>query len=117
MIAGEAYDKNLTHRAGRGSVRSYMDEALELAGDSELDVARIVTDRIHLDAAVEAYRRFDRREDGCVKVLLLPADWIWWTPRSAQADGGSGCSGRALSRPSALTDFARRIDSQVARIQ
>ena len=71
---GEAYDKNLTYRAGRCSVRAYMDEALELAGDSKLDVASIVTDRVHLDDAVEAYRRFDRREGGCVKVLLLPAE-------------------------------------------
>ena len=51
-----------------------MDEALELAGDSEFDIASIVTDRVHLDHAAQAYRRFDRREDGCVKVLLLPAE-------------------------------------------
>jgi 2-desacetyl-2-hydroxyethyl bacteriochlorophyllide A dehydrogenase len=71
---GEAYDKNLTYRAGRCSVRAYMDEALELAGDPEFDIASIVTDRTRLENAVEAYRRFDRREDGCVKVLLLPGE-------------------------------------------
>lgn len=69
---GEAYDKNLTYRAGRCSVRAYMDEALRLAGDTEFELARIVTDRIRLEDAVDAYRRFDRREDGCVKVLLKP---------------------------------------------
>jgi threonine dehydrogenase-like Zn-dependent dehydrogenase len=47
---------------------------LELAGDPEFDIASIVTDRTRLENAVEAYRRFDRREDGCVKVLLLPGE-------------------------------------------
>ncbi|MCP4202585.1 MAG: alcohol dehydrogenase catalytic domain-containing protein [bacterium] len=71
---GEAYDNNLTYRAGRCPVRSYMDEALQLAGDSELDIAGIVSDRIRLEDAVDAYRRFDRREAGCVKVLLFPGE-------------------------------------------
>lgn len=69
---GEAYDKNLTYRAGRCSVHSYLDEALQLAAGSDFDIASIVTDRVRLEDAVDAYRRFDRREDGCVKVLLLP---------------------------------------------
>ncbi len=69
---GEAYDKNLTYRAGRCSVRAYLEEALELAGGAADDLTRIVTDREVLDNAREAYRRFDRREDGCVKVLLVP---------------------------------------------
>ena len=68
----EAYDKNLTYRAGRCSVRSYMDEALELAAKEAADLTRIITDREPLAEAAAAYRRFDRREHGCVKVLLIP---------------------------------------------
>jgi threonine dehydrogenase-like Zn-dependent dehydrogenase len=69
---GEAYDKNLTYRAGRCPVRAYLDEALELAGSRAVDFSAIVTDRLRLDEAVAAYRRFDRRDGGCVKVLLRP---------------------------------------------
>lgn len=69
---GEAYDRNLTYRAGRCPVRAYLDEALELAAAAAADLVGIVTDRVGLENAVEAYRRFDRRENGCVKVLILP---------------------------------------------
>ena len=70
---GEAYDKNLTYRAGRCPARAYLDEALELAAGVAPVLSAIVTDRVGLEDAIEAYRRFDRREDGCVKVLLLPS--------------------------------------------
>ena len=69
---GEAYDKNLTYRAGRCPARAYMNEALALAGDTAFDLASIVTERTPLAGAVDAYRRFDKRTGGCVKVLLLP---------------------------------------------
>lgn len=69
---GEAYDKNLTYRAGRCPVRAYLEEALEWAASGTADLSAIVTDRVRLDGAVAAYRRFDRREGGCVKVLLKP---------------------------------------------
>ncbi|MFQ5528199.1 MAG: alcohol dehydrogenase catalytic domain-containing protein [Thermoanaerobaculia bacterium] len=69
---GDAYDKNLTYRAGRCPVRAYLEEALEVAAVRSEELVGIVTDRVGLEDAVEAYRRFDRRQDGCVKVLLVP---------------------------------------------
>lgn len=69
---GEAYDKNLTYRAGRCPVRAYLDEALELAAAAADELSGTVTDRVGLDGAPEAYRRFDQRRGGCVKVVLLP---------------------------------------------
>jgi threonine dehydrogenase-like Zn-dependent dehydrogenase len=70
---GEAYDKNLTYRAGRCSARAYMAEALTLAADPRFDLASIATERTPLADAADAYERFDKRAGGCVKVILLPA--------------------------------------------
>ena len=50
----------------------FLDEALALAKRCANDLGRIVTDRESLENAVEAYRRFDARDGGCVKILLLP---------------------------------------------
>jgi threonine dehydrogenase-like Zn-dependent dehydrogenase len=69
---GEAYDKNLTYRAGRCPARRYLEPLLaSLAADSAgLDA--VWTHRMPLAEAAEAYELFDARRDGCVKVLLEP---------------------------------------------
>lgn len=69
---GEAYDKNLTYRAGRCPARRYLEPLLaSLAADGE-ELAAVWTHRLPLAAAAEAYELFDARRDGCVKVLLEP---------------------------------------------
>ena len=67
---GEAYDKNLTYRAGRSPARSLLEPALELAARSGVD--RIVSHRIPLAEAAHGYRIFDGRLEGATKVLLEP---------------------------------------------
>jgi threonine dehydrogenase-like Zn-dependent dehydrogenase len=37
-----------------------------------IDPAQILTRRVDLDDAIDAYRSFDRREEGWLKVELLP---------------------------------------------
>lgn len=75
ITPGEAYDKNLTYRAGRSPARRYMEGALDLARrlDSEgLGLERIVSHRLPLDAARDGYRIFDERLEAATKVLLVP---------------------------------------------
>ena len=67
---GEAYDKNLTYRAGRAPARHYMERALALG--QRAGVARIVSHQLPLEAAREGYRIFDERLEGATKVLLVP---------------------------------------------
>lgn len=69
---GEAYDKNLTYRAGRCSARAYLDRALSLAASERSKLELVVTHRVSLEEVPEMYRRFDRAEPGCVKVLVDP---------------------------------------------
>lgn len=67
---GEAYDKNLTYRAGRAPARHFLERALEIGARTGVD--RIVSHRIPLEEAVHGYRIFDGRLEGATKVLLEP---------------------------------------------
>ncbi|MFG0319792.1 MAG: alcohol dehydrogenase catalytic domain-containing protein [Planctomycetota bacterium JB042] len=68
----EAYDKNLTFAIGRCPARRLAEPLLELLRREEIDVSPLVTHRMPLADAVRAYDRFDRREDGCIKIVLEP---------------------------------------------
>ena len=68
----EAYDKNLTYRAGRCPVRSYLDQVMELVAREKPPLERVFTHRMSLDEGPEAYALFDARVGGVVKVGLEP---------------------------------------------
>lgn len=68
----EAYDKNLTYRIGRCPARSLMDETLALIGTGRYDLSRIISHRLPLAEGVAGYQMFDRKEDGCTKIVLSP---------------------------------------------
>jgi threonine dehydrogenase-like Zn-dependent dehydrogenase len=70
---GEAYDKNLTYRAGRCPARRYMDELLSLVAEGRFPLADLVSHRLPLAEAPRAYELFDRKLDGCTKVVLRPS--------------------------------------------
>lgn len=68
------FDKGLTLRMGQCHVRQWTDELLELAlrdGD-ELGLEDLATHRLPLSEAPEAYRMFQAKADGCLKVVLTP---------------------------------------------
>jgi len=67
----EAYDKNLTLRIGRAPARSLMDELLPLLLRRP-ELAQIVTHRRPLADGPAAYRMFDAKADGCIKVAFTP---------------------------------------------
>ncbi len=69
---GEAYDKNLTYRAGRCPARAYMERLLPWTREHAAELGGLVTHRRPLDEAVDAYRVFDGRLEGCIKTLLVP---------------------------------------------
>jgi len=68
----EAYDKNLTYRVGRCPARRLASELLPLVQSRNFDFAAVVSHRLALDEGVEAYRIFDEKIDGCIKVSLIP---------------------------------------------
>jgi len=69
---GEALDKNLTIKAGNTPHRKYIPELVDLVETGAVDPAQILTQTEPLTDAIEAYKAFDRREPGWIKVELRP---------------------------------------------
>ncbi len=69
---GEAYDKNLTYRAGRAPARRYMERLLPLIHSRKYDLGALISHRLSLEDAPRGYDLFDRRLESCTKVMLLP---------------------------------------------
>ncbi len=70
----QLFDKQLTLRMGQANVRRWTDELLPLVQDpaDPLGVLDLRTHRMPLERAPEAYATFQRKEDGCIKVVLDP---------------------------------------------
>ena len=69
---GQVFDKGLTLRFGQAPVQNYLDQLLGLVRDGTMSADDIVTHRFPLERAAEAYRLFNEKKDGCVKVVLKP---------------------------------------------
>jgi len=70
---GEAMNKNITLRMGNCNHRKYIPHLLELVRTCAVKPTKILTHVGPLTGAIEAYKNFDRREPGWVKVMLEPA--------------------------------------------
>ncbi|MGO1277530.1 MAG: glutathione-dependent formaldehyde dehydrogenase, partial [Cellulosimicrobium funkei] len=70
----QLFDKQVTLRMGQANVRRWTDDVLPLAADvsDPLGVLDLRTHRLPLESAPDAYRTFQRKEDGCIKVVLDP---------------------------------------------
>ena len=69
---GEAYDKNLTYSAGRCSARAMMEETMPLVSSRRFDLGALFSHRMPFEEAARGYEMFEKRLDGCTKVLLTP---------------------------------------------
>lgn len=67
---GLAWIKGLTIRTGVANVIAHVDRVIDLLADGALDPAPLITHRMSLDEAPEAYAIFDRRE--ALKIVLSP---------------------------------------------
>lgn len=70
----EMFDKGITMRMGQCHVRHWTDELLEIASRPEdvLGLESLATHHVSLDDAPDAYKMFQEKKDGCVKVVLKP---------------------------------------------
>ncbi|RQX17696.1 glutathione-dependent formaldehyde dehydrogenase [Micromonospora ureilytica] len=70
----EMFDRGVQLRMGQCHVRRWTDEILPLlSGDDDpLGVEDLRTHRVPLARAPQAYEMFQKKEDGCVKVVLEP---------------------------------------------
>ncbi|MEU8170039.1 zinc-dependent alcohol dehydrogenase [Micromonospora sp. NPDC049004] len=70
----EMFDRGIQLRMGQCHVRRWTDEILPLlSGDDDpLGVEDLRTHRLPLSEAPQAYEMFQKKEDGCIKVVLAP---------------------------------------------
>lgn len=62
--------KNLSVRAGNCNHRAYFPKLLEWVTSRKVDLEPFLTHVIPFEQVIEAYKQFDRRDDGCLKVAL-----------------------------------------------
>ncbi len=84
---GAAFAKGLTFKMGQTHVHKYMQPLLELIQFDQVDPSFVITHRVSLDDAPEAYKTFKAQTDHCVKVVLKPG-------QAAASSNGNG-NGRA----------------------
>lgn len=72
FLFGDAFDKGLTFRMGQTHVQAYLPELLNLIEQGLIRPEEIITHHMPLDQAEEAYKIFEKREEECRKVILVP---------------------------------------------
>lgn len=70
---GMAMNKNVTLRMGNANHRRYYDVLIEHVRSGRLDPVRILTQTEPMTGAIDAYKAFDERQPGWIKVELEPA--------------------------------------------
>ncbi|HEX4796768.1 MAG TPA: zinc-dependent alcohol dehydrogenase [Humisphaera sp.] len=70
---GAMMNKGLTIKTGQTHVHRYIPKLLDHIRKGDIDPSFVVTNRMPLSKAPEAYEMFQERRDGCIKVVLDPA--------------------------------------------
>ena len=69
---GTAWTKAITFGTGQCPVKAYNHELRDLIIRGKATPSKIISHHLPLESAVEAYERFDKRENGWTKVVLHP---------------------------------------------
>jgi threonine dehydrogenase-like Zn-dependent dehydrogenase len=70
---GDLFDKQITLRMGQANVKRWVDDIIPLLLDGDpLGVDDLITHRMPIEQAPYAYEIFQKKMDGCVKVVLEP---------------------------------------------
>jgi threonine dehydrogenase-like Zn-dependent dehydrogenase len=70
--AGAFMNKGLTMKTGQCHVQRYLEPLYERVRNGDIDPSFVVTHRLGLDMAPDAYETFKHKQDECVKVVLKP---------------------------------------------
>ncbi|MGO4709430.1 zinc-binding dehydrogenase [Chryseobacterium sp. 2TAF14] len=69
---GQIFDKGIMLRAGQSPVHAIIDKLMKHVENGEVKLDDIITHRLSLNDVAKGYELFDKKEDGCVKVVLDP---------------------------------------------
>ena len=76
---GAAFGKGLIFKMGQTHMHNYMERLLKHIQQGDIDPSFVITHRLSLDEAPEAYRTFRDKQEECIKVVLDP----WAEPVAA----------------------------------
>ncbi|NBL64855.1 alcohol dehydrogenase catalytic domain-containing protein [Flavobacterium sp. NST-5] len=69
---GQFFDKGISIRGGQAPAHKHIDKLLGYVTEGKVKLEDIITHRLPLSKISHAYDIFDKKEDGCVKVVLDP---------------------------------------------
>lgn len=69
---GAFMNKGLTLKTGQTHMQHYMKRLLEMIESDKIDPSFVITHRVKLSDAPEAYKTFRDKKEGCIKVILHP---------------------------------------------
>jgi len=72
FLFGDVFEKGITIKTGQTHVQRFMPELLEFIEQGKLAPEVIISHRMPLEQAVEGYKMFDKKDDGCRKIVLRP---------------------------------------------
>jgi threonine dehydrogenase-like Zn-dependent dehydrogenase len=72
FLFGDAFEKGLTLRGGQTHAQAYMPELLEAISAGKLTPDAIITHRLPLAEAARGYEIFEKKQEDCRKVVLVP---------------------------------------------
>ncbi|HEE9237779.1 TPA: zinc-binding dehydrogenase, partial [Salmonella enterica subsp. enterica serovar Typhimurium var. monophasic 4,[5],12:i:-] len=72
FLFGDAFDKGLTFKMGQTHVHAWLGELLPLIEKGLLKPEEIVTHYMPFEEAARGYEIFEKREEECRKVILVP---------------------------------------------
>jgi len=69
---GAAMNKGLTFKMGQTHVQRYLEPLMKKIESGEIDPSFVITHRLKLADAPDAYTTFRDKKDGCIKVMMTP---------------------------------------------
>jgi threonine dehydrogenase-like Zn-dependent dehydrogenase len=69
---GAAFGKGLIFKMGQTQMHKYMQPLLQRVQNGEIDPSFVITHRLTLDEAPDAYKTFRDKQEQCIKVVLDP---------------------------------------------
>jgi threonine dehydrogenase-like Zn-dependent dehydrogenase len=72
MPMGAVMNKALTIKTGQTHAQRYLRPLLKRITSGEIDPSFVVTHRLKLTEAPQGFATFNRKEDGCIKIVMTP---------------------------------------------
>jgi len=72
FLFGDAFEKGLTLKGGQTHAQAFMPELLQHIAKGDLRPDAIITHRLPLTEAARGYEVFEKKQEDCRKVILLP---------------------------------------------